>query len=72
LRVNDGSEDFMYNHTLPDKNSLLELSSIDRGRELAHITLMNNFPDSFYDLDMRRSEIYKIHEEFAITQQVLL
>lgn len=51
----------MYNHTLPDKNSLQELYSLDRERELAHISLMNNFPDSFYDLE----------EEFAITHQVL-
>ncbi|KAL5237286.1 hypothetical protein ACI65C_004696 [Semiaphis heraclei] len=49
----------MYNHTLPDKNSLQELYSLDRERELAHISLMNNFPDSFYDLE----------EEFAITHQ---
>jgi len=72
LRVNNGSEDFMYNHTLPDKNSLQEMYSLDRGRSLAHIALMDNRPDFFYDLDMSRSEIYKIHGEFAIIQQVLL
>jgi len=72
LCVNNGSKDFMYNHTIPDKNSVQEQYSRDRGRELAHITLMNNLSEPFYDLTMRRSEIYNIHEEFAIAQQVSL
>ncbi|XP_060840464.1 amyloid protein-binding protein 2 isoform X2 [Rhopalosiphum padi] len=62
LRVNDGSEKFIYNHMLPDS----ELSSINRGREIAQMSLHNSGYTAPVSYRQMSSET---HEGFATIQQ---
>uniref|UniRef100_A0A2S2PBM7 Uncharacterized protein n=1 Tax=Schizaphis graminum TaxID=13262 RepID=A0A2S2PBM7_SCHGA len=62
LRVNDGSEKFIYNHMLPDS----ELSSINRGREIAQMSLHNSGYTQPLSYRQMSSET---HEGFATMQQ---
>eukprot|EP00102_Acyrthosiphon_pisum_P002584 XP_001944165.2 PREDICTED: amyloid protein-binding protein 2 isoform X1 [Acyrthosiphon pisum] len=62
LRVNDGCEKFIYNHKLKDS----ELSSINRGREIAQMSLQNSgyvAPVSYRQMSS------ETHEGFATIQQ---
>ncbi|CAI6343297.1 unnamed protein product [Macrosiphum euphorbiae] len=62
LRVNDGCEKFVYNHMLKDS----EISSINRGREIAQMSLQNSgyvAPVSYRQMSS------ETHEGFATIQQ---
>ncbi|KAL5242886.1 hypothetical protein ACI65C_010296 [Semiaphis heraclei] len=62
LHVNNGCEKFVYSHMLPDS----ELSSINRGREIAQMSLQNSGYTAPVSYRQMSSET---HEAFATIQQ---